>query len=89
MGGGRILKLSLVGTGVADLERATLLADRLAARRLVTGEAPEWQVLYEAADTAEAMALCEAELGELDPRWLEILDFTALPSRPIRDAEFG
>jgi hypothetical protein len=81
--------MSLVGSDEADRERATLVADRLAARRLVRGEAPEWWVFYERVDTVAAMELCETELTELDPRWFEILDFEALPSHPLREAEFG
>jgi hypothetical protein len=39
-------------------------------------------VLYEAADISEAMALCAADLDDLDPGWAEILDFEAVPSLP-------
>lgn len=35
---------------------------------------------------AEAMRLCEAYLDELDPSWVEILDFRVLPSRRLPDA---
>ncbi|HEX4306434.1 MAG TPA: hypothetical protein VHZ54_10375 [Solirubrobacterales bacterium] len=86
---GRTLELTLVAGGIADRERATLLADRLGARRPLTGESPTWQVRYEGLGTTEAMALCEAELDELGPGWFEVLDFRALPSRPMSEAEFG
>jgi hypothetical protein len=35
------------------------------------------------------MRACEEELTELDPDWLRVLDFRALPSRPVRGAEFA
>ena len=85
----RVLELCLVGSRVGEHQRADLLVDRLAARRGVTGEGPRWSVVYQAVDVTEAMGFCEAELAELDPRWFEVLDFRALPARPLRDGEFG
>jgi hypothetical protein len=85
----RVLELCVVGTDAAERQRAELLVDRLSSRRDVSGEGPRWRVVYEAVDVTEAMRFCEAELSELDPRWFEILDFRALPARPLRDAEFG
>ena len=84
-----MLELCLVGSRTGERERADLLVDRLAARRGVSGDGPRWSVAYEAVDVGEAMRICEAELSELDSRWFEVLDFRALPARPLRDAEFG
>jgi hypothetical protein len=55
--------------------------DRLADRRPVSDGIGEWQVIYRTEEISEAMRLCEADLTELDPSWLEILNFAALPSR--------
>jgi hypothetical protein len=85
----RVLRLHTVGAHPADRERAALLVDRLASRRTVSGEGPEWRVVYECRDISAAMRLCAADLSEIDPRWIEILDFEAMPSHPIRGAEFG
>ena len=85
----RVLEVSLVAGGVSDRERAELLVDRLAALRRVGGEGPRWAVVYPAADVTEAMALCETDLTQLDPTWFQILEIRALPSLPLRDAEFG
>jgi hypothetical protein len=85
----RVLRLFTVGARPADLERAALLVDRLASRRKVTGDGPEWRVLYECPGVSEAMRLCVADLTEIDPAWIEILDFTAVPSPPIRGTGFG
>jgi hypothetical protein len=85
----RVLRLYTMGARSADRERAALLVDRLASRRKVTGDGPEWSVLYEVLDVSEAMRLCAADLTEIDPAWIEILDFKAVPSRPIRGVEFG
>jgi hypothetical protein len=85
----RVLRLYTVGTLSGDPDRAALLVDRLASRRQVSGDGPEWLVLYECRDVSGAMELCAAELTEIDPAWVEILDFSAVPSRPIRGAEFG
>ena len=75
-----LLRLYLVGTRVADRDRATRIAERLEARRRVLGRPGEWWVTYEAADVTEAMATCEAELSRLDPAWHQILDFAAVPA---------
>jgi hypothetical protein len=81
--GPRVIRLFLVGSRTADRERAELIVDRLAATRPITGGAEEWRVMYPVTDASEAMAMCEADLSGLEPAWLEILDFEALPSRPI------
>jgi hypothetical protein len=85
----RVLRLYTVGARPAERERAALLVDRLSSRRKVSGDGPEWRVLYECRDVSEAMRLCAEDLSEIDPAWLEILDFEAVPSRPIRGVEFG
>ena len=85
----RVLRLYTVGALSGDRDRAALLVDRLASRRQVSGAGPEWRVRYECRDASEAMRLCAADLSEIDTGWIEVLDFEAVPSRPIRDAEFG
>jgi hypothetical protein len=40
-------------------------------------------------EVAEALRLCDADLGEIDPRWGDVLDFAATPSAPLPEAEFG
>ncbi len=61
-----------------DLDRAALVLDRLAARRRVEGSVPEWRVAYEIDDLSEAMAACADDLTDLDPNWIEYLDFSVL-----------
>lgn len=31
----------------------------------------------------------EGDLMAIDPRWVEVLDFAALPSKPLSEAEFS
>jgi hypothetical protein len=81
MTGSRVIGFYLVGSPATDGERAELILDGLAKRRPVFGEAGEWRVFYEAEGTSEALRMCEADLGELDPLWPRILDFKALPQR--------
>ena len=85
----RTLRLYTVATHPADRERTALLVDRLSSRRSVSGDGPEWTVLYQCLDVSEAMRLCAADLSEIEPAWIEILDFKAVPSSPIRGARFG
>jgi hypothetical protein len=66
-----------------------LIIDRLAARRPVSLGSEEWLMSYEGRDVTAAMRACEEELTDLDPDWIRVLDFRALPSRPIRGAEFA
>jgi hypothetical protein len=66
-----------------------LIIDRLASRRPVSLVSEEWLVSYEGRDVSAAMRACEEELTELDPDWLRVLDFRALPSHPIRGGEFA
>ena len=66
-----------------------LVVDRLAANRSVTGESPEWRVIYSDVDSAEAMRLLETDLSRIDPRWIEVLAFEAVPSQPLSEAEFS
>jgi hypothetical protein len=77
-----LLRIYLVGSRVADRRRAEQIVDGLASRRPVSGGAGEWRVVYDTEEVSEAMRICEADLAELDPSWLEILDFAALPTRP-------
>lgn len=89
MEGERELRLFTVGTSRAATDRAVLIVDRLAVVRAVCGDAPEWRVSYRADDVATAFRLCAAELDRIDPGWIEILDFQAVASRPLSEAEFG
>jgi hypothetical protein len=82
----RVLRLFTVAARAGEREQAALVVDRLAARRRVTGDGPEWSVLYECRDTSEAMRRCAAELTEIDPAWIEVLDFEVLPSPQGRGA---
>lgn len=59
--------------------RAMDLVDRLGFIRRVVGRCPEWLVDYEARDIPEAMRACEADLSRIDPSWMKVLDFRALP----------
>ena len=81
--GPRVIRLFLVGSRIADRERAELIVDRLAARRPVADGAGEWLVTYGTAGTSEAMRSCEADLTAIDPGWIEILDFAAVSSRGL------
>jgi hypothetical protein len=81
--GWRVIGLFLVGSRVADRERAELIVDRLAERRPVSGGVGEWRVVYPTGDTSEAMRMCEEDLNALDPSWLQVLDFRALPSHSL------
>jgi hypothetical protein len=63
-------------------ERAARVVGRLESHRPTTAAAGGWQVLYRAADVSEAMAMCAADLDDLDPGWMEILDFEAFRSFP-------
>lgn len=80
-----VLLLYLLDHREGDEGRAALIVDRLADTRPVLGDEPQWQVTYETRDVTEAMRLCEADLNELDPDWVEILDFRALRSRRLPD----
>lgn len=78
MGGSGILRLYLLDDRTVDIDRVTLIVDRLGTRREVRGACPEWLVRSDTTDITEAMRACGAELTELDPRWFEILDLKAL-----------
>lgn len=84
----RVLRLYLLAERRVDPIRWPF-CDRLAARRTVWGRAPDWRVLYEVDDLSEAMRMCAADLDQLDPRWLEILDFQAQTTPGPRDAGSG
>lgn len=76
------LRLFPTSQRTAARERAARVVERLESHRPISAGDGEWQVLYEAADISEAMAMCAADLDDLDPGWEEILDFEAVPSFP-------
>jgi len=78
-----LLRIRLVGPRIADRERAESILGLLAARRPLEGGVGEWRVVYDTPEISEAMRMCEADLTELDPGWMAILDFEAVPSRPV------
>jgi hypothetical protein len=51
---------------------------RLADGRRVEGSSPEWRVVYETEDISEATRTCASDLEEIDSRWLEVFDLSAL-----------
>lgn len=61
-------------------ERAARVVERLESHRPTSAAAGGWQVVYRAASVSEAMARCAADLDDLDPGWMEILDFEAVRS---------
>jgi hypothetical protein len=87
--GERELRLHLIGSDDVAIGRAALVIDRLASGRVVSGTSPEWLVTYAGVDTGEAMRLLETDLTEIDPGWIEVLDFEAVPSQPLSEAEFS
>jgi hypothetical protein len=87
--GERGLRLKVVGYGEKAEDRAVLIVDRLAAIRPVSGRCPAWQVVYSDVDVHEALGQLEIDLTAIDPGWVEVLDFAALPSEPLSEAEFG
>jgi hypothetical protein len=87
--GERELRLHAIGGGEGARDRAVLIVDRLASRRSVSGDCPEWRVTYTDVDIARALALLESDLSRIDPRWTEALDFAAVPSEPLPEAEFS
>jgi hypothetical protein len=87
--GERELRLHAIGSGEDAGDRALLIVDRLAVGRSVSGDCPEWRVTYPGVDIARALKLLEADLTGIDPRWIETLDFAAVPSEPLPEAEFS
>jgi hypothetical protein len=87
--GERGLRLKALGQGERAEDRAVLIVDGLAAVRPVSGRCPAWRVLYSDVDIHEALEQLEVDLTAIDPRWIEVLDFAALPSEPLSEAEFG
>ena len=65
-----------------DSERAARVVERLESQPPISAAGGGWQVLYRAADVSEAMAMCAADLDDLDPGWMEILDFEVVRSFP-------
>lgn len=55
--------------------------ERLAADHDVTGRLPEWRICNPTPDISEAMRWCAADLHDLDPCLVEILDFSAVAAR--------
>lgn len=76
------LRIFAVGQTGESYERALSLIEELAARRPILGEGP-WIVSYPAGDATAAFASCERELDVIDPAWIEVLDFVAIPD-PVR-----
>jgi hypothetical protein len=74
------LKIFAIDEEEKRRERALLLVDALAATRAIEGNGP-WIATYPAADASEAFASCAEDLSAIDPRWVEVLDFVALPAR--------
>jgi hypothetical protein len=87
--GERELRLHAIGIGEDARDRAVLIVDRLAVGRSVSGDCPEWLVTYPDVDIAGALELLEADLTGIDPRWIEALDFAAVASQPLPEAEFS
>jgi hypothetical protein len=87
--GERELRLHVIGLGDEAADRAVLVVDRLAAGRSVTGRCPEWRVVYSNLDNRGALEQLQSDLTAIDPRWIEVLDFAALPSKPLSEAEFS
>ena len=59
-------------------ERAVPIVAALAAKRSVEGGGP-WILTYAATDPSQAFASCAEELDAIDPSWVEVLDFVAMP----------
>jgi hypothetical protein len=87
--GDRELRLKVMGHGEEAEDRAVLIVDRLAGIRPVTGRCPEWRVTYSNVDVQGAFEHLAADLTAIEPRWVEVLDFAALPSKPFSEAEFS
>jgi len=73
------LKIFAIGEEVQRHDRACLLVNALAAKCPIEGSGP-WIAIYPAADASEAFAKCAEDLSAIDPRWVEVLDFVALPA---------
>jgi len=85
----RVLRLKVMGQGEEAEDRAVMVVDRLAGIRRVIGKCPTWLVTYSVLDIHGAFEQLEADLTAIDPRWVEVLDFAALPSQPQPEAEFS
>jgi hypothetical protein len=72
------LKIFAIDEGAERRDRALLILDGLAAKRLIEGSGP-WIATYPLAAASQAFASCAEELSAIDPRWVEVLDFVALP----------
>ena len=83
----RVLRLKAMGHGEEAEDRAVLIVDGLAGIRRVIGRCPTWLVTYSVLDIHGAFEQLEADLTAIDPRWVEVLDFAALPSKPRSEAE--
>jgi hypothetical protein len=87
--GERILRLKALGQGEEVEDRAVLIVDRLAGIRRVIGRCPTWLVTYSGLDTSGALEQLETDLTAIDPRWVAVLDFAAVPSKLLLEAEFS
>jgi hypothetical protein len=79
-----VLRLYLLDDRRVDLDRVSPLIERLARRRDVSGTIPEWRIVYDTGDPSEAMGTCAADLDGIDPRWVEIFDFSAVRRDRLR-----
>jgi hypothetical protein len=82
------LKIFAIDEQEERRDRALLIVDALAAKRPVDGSGP-WIATYAAADASEAFTSCAEDLGAIDPRWVEVLDFVAIPAQPRSDRELS
>lgn len=86
----RKLRLFTIAGDKAGRDRASLIVDALGAGRPIDGNGPSWIVTYtDVADASQAFARCEGDLNAINPRWIEILDFAALPTQATADWRFG
>jgi len=82
------LKIFAIAEETERRDRALLIVDALAAKRPVDGSGP-WIVTYPAADASLAFESCAEDLSAIDPRWVEVLDFVALPARGRAERRLG
>lgn len=83
----RALRLFVVDASDEAHDRAVAIVAELRDKRQVVGQGPEWTATYVDVDTSAALRICEEDLSAIDPRWPEVLDFAAVPPRPIDHPE--
>ena len=77
-----VLRLKVMGRGEEAEDQAVLVIDGLAGIRRVIGRCLSWLVTYSVLNIGGAFEQLEADLTAIDPRWVGVLDFAALPSEP-------